>query len=133
LDPKYKLDTLDDQEKIDARDLLKSIYTSYQKQYPSIVNQSTKENSKNKFNFEENIFASRSLVVRSTMEENELDDYLSRPRLDLKEISLIWWKQNSDKYPLFSKIAADYLGMMSTSASCERFFSFILFNMWTEY
>jgi hypothetical protein len=127
LDPKFKLDSLDEHEKIEARNALKSIYSNYQKQF-QIKYKPITENPTN-FIFEESIFASRNLAVSSSANESELDDYLSRPRLDLKENALSWWKQNSDKYPLLSKIAADYLGMMITSASCERFFSICGLNI----
>ena len=61
------------------------------------------------------MFARRNLSVSLGIDETELEDYFSRPRLDLNAYSLQWWGQNSCVYPLHSKITAD--------SSCERFFS----------
>ena len=34
-----------------------------------------------------------------------------------------WWKLHESEYPVLSKMAKDYLAVMSTSVPCEQFFS----------
>ena len=36
---------------------------------------------------------------------------------------LDWWKLHESEYPVLSKMAKDYLAIMSTSVPCEQFFS----------
>jgi hypothetical protein len=54
---------------------------------------------------------------------NELDMYFdSNPPGD-EIVPLEWWKNHAMEYPTLSKIAQDYLTIMSTSVPCEQFFS----------
>src|SRR5579859_4485821 len=54
---------------------------------------------------------------------NELNTYYdSNPPGD--EVNpLEWWKNHTMEYPILSKMAKDYLSIMSTSVPCEQFFS----------
>jgi len=54
---------------------------------------------------------------------NELDIYFdSNPPGD-EIVPLEWWKNHAMEYPILSKMACDYLTIMSTSVPCEQFFS----------
>jgi hypothetical protein len=54
---------------------------------------------------------------------NELDIYFdSNPPGD-EIVPLEWWKNHAMEYPVLSKMARDYLTIMSTSVPCEQFFS----------
>lgn len=54
---------------------------------------------------------------------NELDIYFdSNPPGD-EIVPLEWWKNHAVEYPILSKMAQDYLTIMSTSVPCEQFFS----------
>ena len=54
---------------------------------------------------------------------NELDLYFdSHPSSD-DVMPLDWQKVYKSEYPVLSKMAKDYLAIMSTSVSCEQFFS----------
>ena len=54
---------------------------------------------------------------------NELDIYFdSNPPGD-EIVPLEWWKNHAMEYPILSKMARDYLTIMSTSVPCEQFFS----------
>ena len=56
--------------------------------------------------------------------ENKLLLNISEPLLLRKEDSLLWWKQNSARFPLFEKYPRCYLGICATSASSETVFRF---------
>ena len=54
---------------------------------------------------------------------NELNTYFdSNPPGD-EVVPLEWWKNHAMEYPILSKMAKDYLSIMSTSVPCEQFFS----------
>lgn len=62
----------------------------------------------------------------STMKERadeEINSYLSIPQLDVESDPLIWWKANSQSFPLLSSIARKYLSIPATSVPSERLFS----------
>ena len=54
---------------------------------------------------------------------NELDIYFDSNSPEGNVAPLEWWKAHAVKYPILSKMAQDYLAIMSTSVPCEQFFS----------
>lgn len=56
---------------------------------------------------------------------NEFQSYLSEPALGEVSASdmLLWWKDNSKRYPNLSRMAQHYLSIPGTSTSSERLFS----------
>ncbi len=55
--------------------------------------------------------------------KNELEQYLTTPKLDFEDDPLVWWKSNFSKYPLLSTLARKYLCICATSSPSERVFS----------
>ncbi len=111
LDPKYKLETLDDDERVYAREKLNNLYNIYQEKYPHVKHDENIK-IKNSFFFEESILDKKKLLTKSNSMtgKNELDIYLFSPRLGLEDNTINWWKHNREKFPILSKIAQDYLG-----------------------
>ena len=60
-----------------------------------------------------------------TVQESELTNYFSEPRILINEEEKIlqWWKTNQARYTILSKIARDYLAMQASSVPSERGFS----------
>jgi len=54
---------------------------------------------------------------------NELERYFDSNSPNDEIIPLEWWKMHAAEYPVLSKMAQDYLTIMSTSVPCEQFFS----------
>ncbi len=54
---------------------------------------------------------------------NELDIYFDSNSPEGNVAPLEWWKAHAVEYPILSKMAQDYLAIMSTSVPCEQFFS----------
>lgn len=53
-----------------------------------------------------------------------LDEYLSETRLPVKENPLLWWKQNTSRYPQLAKLARKYLCPPPGNTSSESAFSY---------
>ena len=53
----------------------------------------------------------------------EVELYNASSNLDFEEDPLLWWKQNSIKLPILSRLARKYLCVCATSCSSERLFS----------
>ena len=62
------------------------------------------------------------------IEKSELDAYLEEPpvRPDERFEILTWWKTNSNKYPMLSAMARDFLAIPLSTVSSESAFSFFL-------
>jgi len=69
----------------------------------------------------------RNLAIQACEENvvDELKTYLKEPRIGLKNNKNIlhWWRDSSNKFPILSKIACDYLSIFPSSVSSERAFS----------
>ena len=66
-------------------------------------------------------------IFTPTYQQSEVTDELelyfdSHPPSD-DIMPLDWWKLHESEYPVLSKMAKDYLAIMSTSVPCEQFFS----------
>jgi len=59
------------------------------------------------------------------IEKSELDAYLEEPlvRPDERFEILTWWKTNSNKYPVLSAMARDFLAIPLSTVSSESAFS----------
>jgi len=59
------------------------------------------------------------------IEKSELDAYLEEPlvRSDERFEILTWWKTNSNKYPVLSAMAHDFLAIPLSTVSSESAFS----------
>jgi len=53
----------------------------------------------------------------------ELDCYLAEPLIPRTSDMLIWWQQNTGRFPLLSSMARTYLGPPASSVPSERLFS----------
>ena len=53
----------------------------------------------------------------------EVDIYLKEKPLNREESLLVWWRDNSHRFPLLSCIARKYLTIPATSTPAERVFS----------
>ncbi|CAF0984951.1 unnamed protein product [Didymodactylos carnosus] len=67
------------------------------------------------------IFGSQSPTTNSS--HTEFDLYTKEQEIDRTDCPLNWWKSNSKKYPVISKIAMKYLCIQGTSVPSERMFS----------
>ena len=65
------------------------------------------------------------LVVWSSREAEELDDYLAEKLLPNEEDFdiLMWWKCNGSKFPILQKIARDILAVPISTVASESAFS----------
>src|SRR6266487_5359919 len=54
---------------------------------------------------------------------NELDLYFDSHPPNDNVMPLDWWKIHMTEYSVLSRMAQDYLTIMSTSVPCEQFFS----------
>lgn len=53
----------------------------------------------------------------------EIDKYKAEDLLDPDDDPLKWWKENSKKYPVLSRVCKKYLAIPATSSPSERLFS----------
>ena len=55
----------------------------------------------------------------------ELSLYLSEPLVTEENCAdvLLWWKNNSSRYPVLSEMAANYLAIQASSVPCKCLFS----------
>ncbi|CAB4061236.1 TRRAP [Lepeophtheirus salmonis] len=60
---------------------------------------------------------------RNHMANKEVKDYLESVTLEMIDNPAEFWRSNSKKYPLLSKLAKEFLGIPSSSAPVERLFS----------
>ena len=58
-----------------------------------------------------------------TVDNKEVDAYISEPRCSADTSPNKWQSIYSQKYPVLSLLAQDYLAIIATSASIEREFS----------
>lgn len=61
-------------------------------------------------------------VYKKTADE-EIQEYLSLPVLNMATNALEWWKAHHHQYPRLARMARQYLATPATSACVERFFS----------
>ena len=71
--------------------------------------------------------SSNSLLARMFQNnyicEDEVANYLALPKIHLDDCPLLWWKTNSTRFPVLSKLARKYLAIPATSTPSERLFS----------
>ena len=53
----------------------------------------------------------------------EMQIYLNRPKLDLEDELLLWWKHHATEFLILAKLVRKYLCVCATSAASERLFS----------
>ena len=53
----------------------------------------------------------------------EMQTYLNRPKLDLEDEPLLWWKHHATEFPILAKLARKCLCVCAMSAASERLFS----------
>ena len=71
----------------------------------------------------QNFFMPTQNRQESVSINNELDNYFNSNSPSDETIPTEWWKIHAVEYPKLSKMAQDYLSIMSTSVPCEQFFS----------
>ena len=57
------------------------------------------------------------------IQRDEISSYWNLACASQDITPLDWWKAHETEYPLLSKAAQDYLGIMATSVPCEQLFS----------
>ncbi|XP_065318788.1 uncharacterized protein LOC135926784 [Gordionus sp. m RMFG-2023] len=84
----------------------------------------------NQFSFLERILSQKrnsegDYISAEIIEKNisELHTYLNEPLVSLKDDILVWWKANSERFPVFSLAARNFLAIQATSVLCEQIFS----------
>jgi hypothetical protein len=72
-----------------------------------------------------NYFQNLVMPTQNQQQTNvsELDLYFNSYSPSEDILPLNWWKIHSSEYPILSKMAQDYLSIMSTSVPCEQCFS----------
>ena len=55
--------------------------------------------------------------------DTEIRRYLQEEALDSHADPLVWWRDNSVRFPLLSKVARKYMTICATSIPSERVFS----------
>ncbi|KAF4348757.1 hypothetical protein F8388_021958 [Cannabis sativa] len=146
LDPRFKLDVVRNgfrylYESIIAETMIKKVenmMTSLYGFYQNIIvlpnssnDQQVTENITSKSNASGNSSSTSFLIklkfVSSEEITNDLDDYLNDRKEKLLENVdfdiLDWWKRNSSKYPIVSRIARDVLAVQMSSVASESAFS----------
>ena len=53
----------------------------------------------------------------------EVDNYLQMPVVDIDQSPLEWWRRHKSEFPLVSRLARKYLCICATSVASERVFS----------
>ena len=66
---------------------------------------------------------SRPKPQRAMTTTNELDSYLAEPCSGMESDPMEFWKVNTHRFPVLSKLAVKYLSIPATSAPVERLFS----------
>ena len=71
--------------------------------------------------------SSNSLLARmfqnDSIRVDEMSNYLALPKIHFDDCPLLWWKNNSARFPVLSKLAKKYLAIPATSTPSERLFS----------
>ncbi len=52
-----------------------------------------------------------------------METYLSRPKLDLEDEPLLWWKRHATEIPILATLARKYLCVCATNVASECLFS----------
>ncbi|XP_066598831.1 uncharacterized protein [Prorops nasuta] len=132
LDPIHKLKTFEltnwgRELKRKSFEKFKTFYAEYfsQKSVPIAV----KEIYQEKMSSDEDIidfnklYSGPSTSTASQKFIDELEEYLSQPRVGCNEDILQWWKRHEIQFPVLAKMARDYLAIPATSVPAERLFS----------
>uniref|UniRef100_A0A803Q163 Transposase n=1 Tax=Cannabis sativa TaxID=3483 RepID=A0A803Q163_CANSA len=144
LDPRFKLDVVRNGFKYlyDAitaeimikkvKNMMTSLYAFYQK-IVVLPNSSNDQQATENATFKSNASSSSTSFliklrfVSSEVATNDLDDYLNDRKeklLDNVDFDILdWWKRNSSKYPVVSRIANDVLAVQISSVASELAFS----------
>ena len=62
-------------------------------------------------------------IITTLTHREELDAYMAESLPPRSTCPLLWWKDNSTKFPLVSKVAKCFLNIPATSTPSERVFS----------
>ena len=65
----------------------------------------------------------RCRLYQEPLEENEVERYLREPLAPEQTLTLDYWKQNLQRYPIISKFARAFLAVQASSVESEREFS----------
>ncbi|CAG8600367.1 7255_t:CDS:2 [Paraglomus occultum] len=117
LDPRYKLSVFEESQRPTIMQLLQDKHDEYS---PSIVTpaparQSNRDYFRNLVNNNANPSQSPSLA-------NQVELYLTTMAEEDAD-PLLWWKCNSERYPVLARISRDYFAVQATSVPCEQVFS----------
>ena len=100
--------------------IIRNIYNLYSVQLPNSFRQDESKDDSEKISYFARFINKR--VRMSCTTTHEIDRYLSIHPTGEIDI-LVWWKSNSEEFPVLAMMAADFLGCQPTSAACERLFS----------
>ena len=73
------------------------------------------------------IVAQHQLAPQQKVKQ-EIDQFLTHPQPDISDEPLIWWKSESVRYPVLTKLARKFLYLCATSVPSERVFEVNLFD-----
>ena len=73
------------------------------------------------------IVAQHQLAPQQKVKQ-EIDQFLTHPQPDISDEPLIWWKSESVRYPVLTKLARKFLCLCATSVPSERVFEVNLFD-----
>ena len=138
LDPRYKLDIINNKDKKkEAKEKLGAIFSQYEEEKATREQDSTNtqaSTSKNKSSIpaitklKEKIIPLAQRFFTQSLDKSKLKPevsiYLSEPRVNnFEEDILKWWKINQLRFPILSKMARDFLAAQASSVPSERGFS----------
>ena len=121
LDPRFNILFYDqagkeDQESVEAiKEVVKGVYTTFYQPKDDVSDPNP---------LPKTMF-SHLYPKRKKVSIDEFQSYISEPALGEVSASdmLLWWKNNSTRYPNLSRMARYYLSIPGTSTSSERLFS----------
>lgn len=130
-DPRYKKSAY---RRMAQEDILRPIQTAMNdyREITPVTEDNTLQNLQHQFNnlsasetrnYFQSLFMPDDQNQQSIRIENELEIYFSSNPPSLDIMPLEWWKIHSSEYPILSRMAKDYLTIMSTSVPCEQLFS----------
>lgn len=120
LDPRFKLDWCNGEEKITIKNLLTAKVDSVCPKASATSDMGTQTRKRPRlFSYME----AQTTVVPIDVASHELPVYLSTPCLAESTHPLMFWKENQNSFPNLSVLACKYLAIPASSAPVERIFS----------
>lgn len=125
LDPRFKLQLIEEQNRLTEKEKLNKIYKEYENNFKKNENQQNIKTEEEKQNEKKNNDDSSESDYYEFPKSNdeEINSYLLFPVLGKDEDILNWWNLQSKNFPILSQMASDYLSIQISSVSVEQLFS----------